>query len=213
MNRTAKIAIGVVLVLLLAVASTYGWRSFANRRKLHQLQAKASEMLSKPPSSNSGGRARFEGFREMREEVRSLPEAYQQQFRQSMGNMFQRNMERQFDEYLALDKVERKKYLDKKITEDEKRRKEREARNKQRQTTQARNGSTAGGNNGGAGSSQGGPQNSPPGGGRGRWGNGSLSTRLDNTSPQFRAKFSAYRRDMEQRRKERGLPADRGGRR
>jgi hypothetical protein len=205
MNRPVKIAIGVVLVLLLIVASTYGWRSYSNRRKLNQLQAKASEMFSKPPS-NSDGRARFEGFRELRDEVRNLPEAHQQQFRQSMGNMFQRNMERQFDEYLALSKAERKDYLDKKINEDEKRRKEREARNKQRQTAQARNGSNSNG------PQQGGQQNGPP-GGRGAWGNGGLSARLDSTSPQFRAKFSAYRRDMEQRRKERGLPADRWGRR
>ncbi len=198
MNRAVKTAVGIVVVLLLLVGTGFGWRAYVNSRKLDELQAKAAEMVSQPrPAANGanpGDRGRFEGFRELRKEVEKLPEPYQQEFRQSMGNMFRSRVEKRLDEYLALTRFERKKHLDQEIAEGEQRRKQRDAE-------RARGSATGGGNGSGA----------PGGGDRGRgWpgGRGSLSARLDSTSPAFRAKWSEYRRDMEIRRKELGLPAE-----
>ena len=214
MNRATKIVLGIVVAVLFLFAATYGWRAYANGRKLDQLQVKAQEAFSQPPAAG-GERGRFEGFREIRGEVEALPESYQQQFRQSMGNMFQQREEKRYDDYFKLTKLERKKHLDKKITEDEKRRKEWQARRTQRDSQRAQggpaNGGTAGGR-GGPGGPGGPPNGGRGGGGPGRWGGGGLSARLDSTSPEFRAKRTEYRRDMEQRRKELGLPADPRGR-
>jgi hypothetical protein len=220
MNRPAKIAVSVVAIILLLAATTYGWRTYSNKKKLKELQAKAAERFSQPPSAPgaSPGRGR-EGFREFREQLQSLPESYQQDFRQSMGAMFMQREEQKMDKYLVLSKVERKKFLDKEIIEGEKRRKEWEARRKQREAERPQTVSTNGGNagsgqpaGGGGGPDANGRRDGQRGGGS--WRGGSLSARLDSTSPQFRAKRAEYRRDMEQRRKELGLPADsRPGRR
>ena len=213
MNRTAKIAIGIVVTVLFLFAVTYGWRAYANGRKLDQLQVKVQEAFSQSQSSG-GERGRFEGFREIRDEVEALPESYQQQFRKSMGNMFQQRDEKRYDDYFKLTKLERKKHLDKQITESEQRRKRWQAERAKRDAERAQSGPA----NGGAAGGPGGPPNAGRGdgqrggGGPGRWGGGGLSARLDSTSPEFRAKRTEYRRDMEQRRKELGLPADPRGR-
>jgi hypothetical protein len=202
MNQTAKRTAGVVVALLLLVALVYGWRSYWNGRKLKQLQAKAAEIMSQPtPAGPPTGRRGPAGFSEIRDQVEALPASYQQQFRRSMGNMFQHRQEQRFDEYFKLSKAERRKYLDKEIAESEKDRKEREARRKQREA-QTASGNTPGGPPSGGG---GGPGN----GGRNGWGGGrSQSARLDSTSPSFRAKMAEYRHDMNQRRAELGLPTN-----
>jgi hypothetical protein len=212
MNKPTRVAMILVLVILLLIGGVYGFRAYANGRKLDALQMQAAEMFSQPRDSSSSGNSeqRREGYREMRQQVEALPEAYQQQFRQSMSSMFMQREERRMDEYLSLSKVERKKYLDKQIVEGERRRKEWEARRKQYEAERAKqasaggnadNGENAGrqGNNGGNGNRW-----------RGGW---SQSARLDRTSPEFRAKRAEYRRDMEQRRKELGLPQGGWGRR
>jgi hypothetical protein len=192
MNQTVKKTIGVAVALLLLVAIVFGWRSYWNGRKLKQLQAKAAEIISQPAPDRRGP----SGFGEIREQVEALPTSYQQQFRRSMGNMFQRSQEQRFDEYFKLTKPERQKYLDKEIAESEKRRKEGEARRKAREAQVA------------SGQAPGGAGNGQDGGGRGRGGGGGMSARLDRTSPAFRAKMSEYRREMNQRRAELGLPVN-----
>lgn len=204
-NNRIRMAIIVAAVLLLLGGGTYGFRTYANSRKLNALQTKAAEMFSQQgqgfgpgTSSPASDEQRRANFRELHEQVATLPESYQQQFHQSMGNMFMQRAEQRFDEYLALSKPERKKYLDKVIAEGEQRRKQWEARRKQMETERAQQ-VAANGTNGA----------NPPGPGnndhrpRGGW--GSQSGRLDRTSPEFRAKSAVFRRDMEQRRKELGL--------
>ena len=197
MNQTAKRTAGVFVGLLLLVALVYGWRAYWNGRKLQQLQAKAAEIMSQPaPAGAPTGRRGPAGFSEIRDQVEALPASYQQQFRRSMGNMFQRNQEQRFDEYLKLSKPERQKYLDKEIAEGEKRRKEGEARRKAREAQVA------------SGQAPNGAGNGQDRGGRGRGGGGGMSARLDSTSPAFRAKMTEYRREMNQRRAELGLPVN-----
>jgi hypothetical protein len=199
MKQSAKITAGVVATLLLLVALVYGWRSYSNGRKLQQLQAQVAEKMSQPapPGASPWRRGPGGGFNdEIRQQVEALPASYQQQFRRSMGNMFQRNQEKRFDEYFKLSKPERQKYLDKQIADSENQRKEREARRKQREA-QAPSGVA----------SNGGPGNRPGGFG-GRGGGGGQGARLDRTSPAFRAKRDEYRRDIAQRRAELGLPTN-----
>jgi hypothetical protein len=206
MNSKLKKALTFSGMLLLLVAMVYGWRAYSNSSKLKQLQAQAAEAFAQAnaPGVTRGpggpGGFRSEQFREMRSQVESLPVAYQQQFRQSMGNLFMRREEQRLNDYLAMSKAERKKYLDKQIAEGEKRRKEREAR----QAQQASAGGAVGGGNANRG-----PGGGPPGGGWGGRGGG-MSARLDRTTPAMRAKMSEYRRDMEARRAERNLPSRRG---
>jgi hypothetical protein len=208
MNKPTRIAITVVVILLLFTGTIYGWRSYSNNRKLADLKAKVKEMAETPPERGprEPGTDRGSGFREIREQVRELPESYQQQFRQSMANSFQSRDERRLDEYLKLGPAERRKHLDKEIAEREERRKEWEARRQQQQASGENNrgngGPRAEGGGGGDGARSGG---GPP---RGSWGRGGrgMSARLDNTTPAYRAKRAEYRRDMEARRKQLGLP-------
>jgi hypothetical protein len=201
MKQSAKITGGIVATLLLLVALVYGWRSYWNGRKLQQLQAQVAEKMSQQAATGSspGRRGPGGGFNdEIRQQVEALPASYQQQFRRSMGNMFQRNQEKRFDEYFKLSKPERQKYLDKEIAQSEKRRKEGEARRKQREA-QASSGVASNGGPGGG---------NRPGGFGGRGGGGGQGARLDRTSPAFRAKMTEYRRDIAQRRAELGLPVN-----
>jgi hypothetical protein len=210
MNRGTRIGIGVVGAVVFLVAIIYGWRAFANNRKLNQLQAKMEEMASQPRSEGQPDRGQWEAFREIRQEVRSLPESYQEQFWQSMGNRRQGREVERLDQYFALSVPERKRHLDKLIDESEQRRKEREARQRTREAEQARNpqrtlastNSNSNNNRGGSGPPDGA---NARGGGRG-WRGGSMSARLDSTTPEYRAKREQFRRDMEQRRRERGIP-------
>jgi hypothetical protein len=204
MNKPTRIAITVALVILLLIGGVYGFRAYANGRKLDALQAQAAEIFSQPRAPNGNGDRRWDGFREIRQQVETLPAAYQQQFRQSMGNMFMQREEQRYDEYLSLNQADRKKYLDQAIAEGEKRRKEWEARRKQMEAERAQQLASGGGaQNGGNAAGQGASNTGGGDRGRGGW---SQSARLDRTSPQFRAKRAEYRRDMEQRRRELGLP-------
>lgn len=213
MNKSTRIAVTVVVILLLFTGTIYGWRSYSNSRKLADLKAKVKEMAETPPERGprEPGADRGSGFREIRDQVRELPESYQQQFRQSMANSFQSREERRLDDYLKLSKVERRKYIDKEIAEQEARRKEWEARRQQRQASGENNRGNGGpraeggrGPGGGEGARGGGPP-------RGNWGGGGrgMSARLDNSTPALRAKRAEYRRDMAARRAQLGLPPSR----
>jgi hypothetical protein len=206
MNSKLKKTLTAGGFVLLLAAAVYGWRAYSYGNKVKQLQAQAAEAFAQAnapgAASGPGGRGGFrsEQFREVRAQVESLPEYYQQQFQQSMGNMFMRREEQRLDNYFKMSKAEKQKYLDKQIAEAEKRRMEIEAR-RARATANASVGNGSGDANRG-----------PGGGNRGGWGGrgGGMSARLDRTSPAMRAKMSEYRRDMEARRAQLNLPSRRG---
>jgi hypothetical protein len=199
-------ALGVLLLLLAFLAGTvYGWQSWSNHSKVKALQAEIAA------SMQEGGRNR-ERSREIRDQVKELPASYQQDFRRGMRDMFQARQEQRMRDYLALDKAARREELLKRIAEDEKRRAEWEKRRKEREAELAKNGGQRDGGQGGqgqGGNGSGGQGGGGPGGGGGGRG---LAARLDNSTPQGRAAMAEYVRDMNQVRRELGMPPWHGGR-
>ncbi len=156
----------------------------------------------RPSASNSGKRCR------------KLTPDQRRQLRQQLGQQWQRRANERAKEYFALPPDKRGDYLEKRIAEDEQRRKEREERRKQQQQAQGGQGGNPGGQGPGMGSAQGPagpgirrrtrrrPEPNPQARSAGR------NQFLDNTSPQQRAENMAYRAAMQQRRMQLGLPAN-----
>lgn len=212
MNRKIKTSLVIALAILLCggigFAYRMGWLwETAEQKKVKELQTQLATTLKEQKSFGP----RPQMFESFRQQVASLPERYQQQFRDSARNIFRNEMERRVDDYLKMSPAERRQEIDKRITEMEQMRKQFDERRKQEQAKAGTAVASAGGApTGGAGGSgangpppangpRGGPFGGPP-GGRG------LAGILDNTSPEFRAKMGVVLRDMEQRRKELGLP-------
>ena len=210
-NRSTKISL-LIAVLILLVGSTAllyraGWLwENAEQKKVRELKTQLASTLKDQKSMRPSPQL----FQSLWKQVESLPKQYQQQFGESARNIFMGEMERRIDDYMKMTPPERKKELDKRIAEMEQGRKQFEKRRKEQQANSTNAVAQAGGGPG-AGTPPGGP---PPGGprGGGPFGGppggrgGGLSGILDNTSPEFRAKMSVVMRDMEQRRKELGLP-------
>ena len=206
MNRFARVSLVVAAILLLMVGTVYAWRGYTNRKKLQALLATAT---MRP----EGQRPDPEAFKARREELNALPEAYRKEYFASRRDQFMSNEMKRMTAFFQLSKEEQRKQLDEEIARDEKRRKERDEERKKREA-QAKasgtsgssgNGNSSGRNGGsGTGSQGGGP---PGGGGPGGWGGrGGLASRLDNTTPEFRATMAAYREAVAQRRQQLGLP-------
>jgi hypothetical protein len=127
-------------------------------------------------------------FGEMRQEAEKLTEEQRMQLMRE--NPFAKRMQQTVVAYFDLPPQDRKAALDKDIDRFEKMRKDMEKRRA-------------------SGDRPPGPPG-PPGGGRGNMDAGQRDQfqkrMLDNTSPTERAMFSEYFKDMESRRKERGLP-------
>jgi hypothetical protein len=200
-----KIGIMAAAIVLLMVGAVWALRG----RTDPQVEKLKRMLADGPPSP-----AQREQFRQ---EMQKLTPDQRRQLGQEMGQQWQRRANERAKGYFALPPDKRQDYLDKRIAEDEQRRKEREEQRKQRQQ-QAQGGQ--GGNPGAAKQGPGmGPGQGPsgpgnPGGGPGGGQNQSPEARsagrnqfLDNTSPQQRAQNMAYRAAMQQRRLQLGLPA------
>jgi hypothetical protein len=210
MNRRTRIAAIVVLLLLLCGGSGYAYRrgwlwQTAEQKKVEELKQQMAQQIAEQKS----GMPRFQAFESVRKQADSLSPQYRHQFRESVGRMFRNKFEAELDAYIKMSPPERKKELDRRIQQMEAMRKEFE--NRRNQLAQSGGSGGPGGGPPAGGPGGGGPPGAgpppggapPPGGpphGRGMGG------MLDNTSPEFRAKFGVFIKDMEKRRGELGLP-------
>ena len=143
---------------------------------------------------------------QLRTEFRNLPEADRERLGRERRDGFEKRMQERIHEVLSLPPAQRVAALDKQINEEEKRKKEWEQRSQSGKAGKGKGGPGKGG------AGKGGPGK----GGAGKGGGGRnlndqaknqfRKARLDNTSPRSRAEMVEYRRQMEQRRAERGLP-------
>lgn len=137
---------------------------------------------------------RRDKFRELREAMNKLSPAQRDQMRDGQRDRMTDELKR----YAALSPLEKRQYLDKRIDRDE------EMRRRMSQPGAQPKAGTGG----------------PPGGGPRGGGGGTPEDRerrrsamLDRTTPEFRGLMDQMRRDMDARRKQRGLPPSSGGRR
>lgn len=198
----AKISFAVVAVSAvgLAVAWATGYLGNPQMEELHRLQEEIQQTLDKPPEDTAEAEAdrsatRREKVAEYREKVRALPEDQQGVAQSQMRKFFVSQFEKRIDRVLSLPPEERNTELDQQIDEwDERRKRWQQEREQNTETSDSQN--------------KGGRAHS-----RSRWRNSTPEQRsqwrrqlLANTTPQQRAKWQEYRRLMNQRRKERGLP-------
>jgi len=178
--------------------------------KVVELQGKLfSENSAVPPDQ------RREAFEELRKEAEKLTPEQREQMMRDNPPPFVRQMQQNVVAYFDLPQDQRKGHLDKQIDEMEKRRKEWEKIRVERSKQQGDGVASGPGGPGSGGPGPGGPGFGGPGGPPGGFGRSTDPTKqtemrtkmLDNTSPQQRAMFSEYMEQLQQRRRERGLPA------
>ena len=138
---------------------------------------------------------------EMRKQFEAMPEDQRRALMQEGRGQWQARMQKHMDEFFALPPDKQTAAIDKQIDEMEARRKRREQGRSGNQTAGKDNqrGRGWGGRRG-----SGGPQSENA-------RNERRKRMMANTTPEQRAKFQAYRKLVENRRKQRGLP-DGGGR-
>jgi uncharacterized membrane protein YgcG len=227
MARFAKRA-GAALAILALIATPILWmlgffsspKAVAEIRQLVDQQVAEYDRVSRgevPYGSAPSAGAVFE-------KMRDVPREYREQVGQQMGRLWEARERAETSSYFALPPDKRQAELDRRIKADEDRRKawqaEREKRDQQRAAAgqQAMNGGGRGAPGGGppgGGPGGGGPGGGgPPGGGRRgteEARNERSKRRIDQSTPEQRAQQSEYRRAMEERRTQLGLPS--GGRR
>ena len=183
-----------LLLILLIVWQT--WRMVSSGRNL----AKARDMQTQMANANLSPEQRQQLFRDMRTTMANLTPDQ----RRLLSAEQQKRQEQNLDRYFAMNKAEQRKYLDDRI-------------NQMQQMMKNANGSRPG-----AGQTKGTmPASFGTNGGKGPGGKGMTpdeiesrkKQRLDNTTADFRAKNDRFRKELDQRMKDRGIPPPPGGRR
>jgi len=146
------------------------------------------------------------------EKMRDMPREYREQIGPQMGRLWEARERAEMASYFAMPPERRQAELDRRIKAEENRRKAWQAEREKRDQQRAASGQASNGGPGGRGPGGGGP------GGGGRSGGGTeegrndrSKRRIDQSTPEQRAQQTEYRRAMEERRTQLGLPS--GGRR
>ena len=193
-----KVGVGIVLAGLAAGGIVWALSSRGTDPQVQKVQQLQAELFAEktPPEQR---RQRFEV---LRKETEQLSPEQREEVRHQMRQQFERRMQERVDAYFALPPEQRTAHLDQQIDAMEQRRKEWESR-------RARQGQTQQGQ-----TRQGQPRRDA--GARGRGGNRrNMSAeqrsqrrkqRLDRSTPEQRAKRTAYFDALRKRRQERGLP-------
>lgn len=181
-----------------------GWWAFRPDPQVARARALQQELFagrqSGPPTDDRKAK-----MQEFRQAVSGLSAGQKRELFEPM----RQKAKQEFDRYFTLDKAGKTAYLDGLLDRAEKGRVEREQRAK------PGGGANGGGANGGP-NSGGNGFGPPPGAGKAKLTPDEIEERkkkrLDQTTPEDRAKRDQFRHDMEERRKQRGLPPG-GGRR
>ena len=198
--------------------------------EIQKLQAEAQKqfMANGGPQTLDEAKAAVAAMGQIREKIEALPENMRQEAGRRGGNVFRTSMQTRINAYFSLPADQRQKELDRQIKQEDLFRQawesSRPAGGGQGGPPRgmAGNGGPGGGGGsgpggGGAGGGPGGPGGGPGGGGTSRGGRpprgGSEEDRnrwrkniIDSTTPEQRARYVEYRRAMEARRDQLGLP-------
>lgn len=210
----AVVAAGIVL-LALAVAWFLGWISFGTDPRVVEirgLQEEARKQFAESggPRTVADATAAVTAMNTIRAKTEALPPRLRTQVEQQGRGVFRTAMRARIDSYFSTPPEKRQAELDRQIDQEEMMRKAFE-------TASAVAGAMGMGQNAQAGQGASGqastqPQGPPAGGGpprsgseedRNRW----RKSMIDSTTPEQRAKYVEYRRAMDERRQQRGLPS------
>ena len=202
--------------------------------EIRKLQAEAQQRFTANggPQTLDEAKQAVAAMSQIREKIEALPEPMRREAGRQGGNVFRNTMQTRINAYFSLPPDQRQAELDRQIKQEELFRKawesSRPAGGGQGGPSGgvAANGGAGGGGPGGGGPGGagggpggGGPGGGGPGGGGGPPRGGSEDDRnrwrkniIDNTSPEQRARYVEYRRAMEARRDQLGLPSGGPGR-
>lgn len=227
-RRPARVAawIAVVVATLALLALLFGWLlgwlRFGTDPRVAEIRALQEEARAKfaaggGPSNIAEASAAFAAMGQIREKIEALPEHLRPQVERSAGNVFRNAYRARIDAYFAAPPDQRQAELDRQIDQEEMLRKAGEAMRSLtgggRDSGGERSGGgrpEGGGERAAGGQSAGGPRAERPRTEEDR--NAWRKRMIDSTTPEQRARYVEYRRAIEGRRAERGLPAWPGGR-
>jgi hypothetical protein len=200
-TRWAVVA-GLVVLLALAGAWLLGWIRFATDPRVLEIRklqeaARAKFVATGGPSTLAEATEAVVAMGQIREKVQALPPSLREEAERSGGGMFRSAMTARINAYFQLPPEKRAAELDRQIRQEEMMRKAFDAA-----------GAVAGVFGGGPGGQGGGgpPSGGPPRNGseddRNRW----RKDMIDRTTPSQRARYVEYRRVMDERRTQLGLP-------
>ena len=204
--------VGLVALALLAllVAWLAGWIRFTTDPRVTEIialqeQARARFGQGSGPSNLADAAAMATSMMEIRQKMEALPEHLRPQAEQAGRSMFQSAFRARIDSYFALPPEQRQAEIDRQIDQEEMMRKAFEAG---RTVANALGGGTQAGGAPPAGSSAQTPPPGGPGGSRSeeernRW----RKSMIDRTTPQERARYTEWRRAVDARREQRGMPS------
>ena len=207
-------------VLCFLVAWLTGWIRFTTDPRvleIRRLQEEAAQkfLANGGPSTLAEATAAVAAMGAIRSQVEALPPHLRSQVERSGRSMFRSSFTARIDNYFAQPADKRQKELDRQIDQEE-------LMTKAMAAGQAvanvlggganASGGSGGGQGGNGGPGGGGNGGGPPRGGteedRNRW----RKSMIDRTTPEQRARYVEYRRAMEERREQRGLPTSPWGR-
>jgi hypothetical protein len=221
--RSSQLATVIALLALLAFAVAWllGWIRFTTDPRVVEIRKLQEEARQKfvatgGPTTIAEAAEAVATMTQIRQKIESLPEDLRPQAERGGSSMFRSAMRARIDGYFALPPEKRQAELDRQIKQEEMMRKAFE-------TAGAVMGAFGGGGNAGraeggqagaASQGAGGAQQAggPPGGGpsgsrteedRNRW----RKQIIDRTTPEQRARYVEYRRAMDIRREQLGLPS------
>ena len=213
-NRLGKWIAGLVGLALLAFLGAWlgGWIRFTTDPRVAEIQKLQEEARLKfavngGPQTLAEATEAVTAMATIRQKTEALPASLRPQVERSGGSVFRSAMRQRIDAYFALPPAKRQAELDRQIKQEEMMRSAFETASK---VAGFFGGGGGGGPPGGgpggpgAGSQQGGNASQPPTqDNSNKWRKGII----DSTTPEQRARYVEYRRAMDQRRKELGMPS------
>ena len=208
MNKKIWLVTILAVGLLAAVAGGVAWAMLQPDAEVEELQQQQAALFAQRESLSD--EERRTQWQEIRDKSEQLSESQRQEFGQSMRQQFMGRMEARIDDYYALPDDQRDAYLDAEIARMEERRQQWEQRRRERESAAATDGGQQAETADGAsreGARRDRPDRNDPDVRTER-----MRRRLDHTTPEQRAKFTAYMETLNARREELGLaPAFRPG--
>ena len=208
-------AIGLIALVAFLIAWLGGWIRFTTDPRITEIQKLQDEARQKfvvtgGPTTIAEATEAVTMMATIRQKVEALPANLRPQAERSGSSVFRSAMRQRIDAYFTLPPEKRQAELDRQIKQEEMMRKAFETAGK---VAGFFGGGPPGGGQGSAqggqttGQSGGGPPGGPPQGASqenvNKWRKGII----DSTTPEQRARYVEYRRAMDQRRKELGMPA------
>ncbi len=215
-NRGLWVAVIAGLVLLALIAAWFlGWISFVTDPRvteIQQLQQEAQKQFGEGggPKTIAEATAAVTAMNTIRTKVEALPSHLRPQVEREGGSMFRSAFRARIDSYFAAAPEKRQAELDRQIDQEEMMRKAFDAGRAIAgvfgggQGSQATGGTAQGGTTPG-GTSGGGPP-APTGSSSEERSNKWRKSMIDRTTPEQRSRYVEYRRAMDERREQRGLP-------